>query len=182
LQGYALVWNQKSTDRGGFKVSLAPNSATFKTPTFALFNHNYDMPLARTDNNSLSITSDNYGAKVSMELPNTTHGRDVAEMVRTGLVKGMSFGMLMDGAKFTSGRDKDGDDVDTYTAFDCDEVTITPIPAFTATSIGVAGPAPEKHAAEPEKKIFADSQEELQTALRKQEEYRHAFYAIDRPE
>jgi len=141
-EGYAMVWNEKSTDRGGYKVLLAPNSATFDPITFALWNHNYDFPLARTDNNTLKITCDNFGAKVSIELPNTHLGKDTAENIRTGLVKGMSFGMLMDGVEFTTATDKDGDEVDTFTAFNCNEVTITPIPAFVGTSIAIAGPSP----------------------------------------
>jgi uncharacterized protein len=141
LTGYALVWNQKSTDRGGFKVLLAPNSAQFESATFALWNHDYNAPLARTDAGSLTLTNDDYGVKADITLPNTSTGRDVAELVRTGIVKGMSFGMLLDGAKFTTAKDSVGDEVDTFTSYGVDEVTITPIPAFVGTSIEVASSA-----------------------------------------
>jgi uncharacterized protein len=141
-EGYAMVWNVKSTDRGGYKVALAPGSARFDSSTFALWNHDYSNPLARTDNGTLTIACDDFGAKVSIVLPNTQLGKDTAENIRTELVKGMSFGMLVAGAKFTTAKDKDGDEVDTFTEFGCDEVTITPIPAFLQTSIGIAGPSP----------------------------------------
>jgi HK97 family phage prohead protease len=190
LSGYALVWNQKSSDRGGFKVALAPNSAQFDNPTFALFNHNYDAPLARNDNNTLSLASDAYGVKATIELPNTTVGRDVAELVRSGIVKGMSFGMLLDGASFTTSTDADGDEVDLFTSFRADEVTITPVPAFTGTSVGVAGDQPVRHARQtntmklsetPAKQNPATVQELIEENT-KQEEYRLHYYAMTAPE
>ena len=184
LAGYALVWNQKSSDRGGFKVSLAPDSAKFADTTFALWNHNYDSPLGRTDNNTLSLSSDNYGVKFSLELPNTQLGRDTAENVRTGLVRGMSFGMLMDGAEFTTAKDGDGDEVDTFTSFNADEVTITPIPAFINTAVAVAGASPTRHSRSATTIKLEDTKEiphvekDFTAEILKHEEYRLRLYGL----
>lgn len=157
LDGYAIVWNQKSTDRGGYKVMLSPGSARFEATTFALFNHSYDAPLARTDNGTLGITQDDYGVRVSIQLPNTSTGKDVAELVKSGIVKGMSFGMLLTGAKFSTSTDADGDEVDTFTSFGVDEVTCTPIPAFTGTSLGVAQQAEQMNRRKPAAPAYDNS-------------------------
>lgn len=160
LTGYAMVWNTKSSDRGGYKVALAPGSAKFDKSTFALWNHDEKSPLARTDNGTLKIENDAYGAKVSIALPNTTLGRDVAENVKSGLVQGMSFGMIRKGVKFSTAKDSDGDIVDTFSEFRCDEVTVTQIPAFDATSIAHAG-TPSPYAQEVERENFSRVQAEL---------------------
>ena len=180
LTGYALVWNTKSSDRGGFKVVLAPQSAQFETPTFALWNHDYNTPLARTDNGTLKVASDSYGVKVTIDLPDTTAGRDTYTNVKSGLVRGMSFGMLMAGAEFTTATDADGDEVDTFSRYSVDEVTITAIPAFVQTSIGVGGSGRDGggqlQRADGRKK-FADGKWEA--AAHHAEASRHERYGLD---
>lgn len=138
LEGYAIVWNVPSTDRGGFTVKLMPNSASFETPTFALVNHNYDLTLARNDDGTLTLTPDGVGVKAKIVLPTTTLGKDTAINVSTGLIRGMSFALMYDGAEFHTETDDDGNETMVYTKFRCNEVTITPIPAFTQSSIGVS--------------------------------------------
>jgi HK97 family phage prohead protease len=175
LTGYALVWNQKSSDRGGFKVTLAKNSAKFTATTYGLWNHSYDSPLACTDNGTLTLTPDDYGVKATMQLPDTTAGRDAYENVKTGLVKGMSFGMLMDGAEFTTAMDDSGDEVDTFTSFQADEVTITPIPAFTGTSINAGVTTTRRMSKWAQSKSDAVRQS-LQAEIDKHNQYQHDLY------
>lgn len=141
LEGYAIVWNVLSSDRGGYVVRLAPGSANVISPCLCLYAHDYDNPLGRNDDGSLQIASDDYGVKISLALPNSSIGRDLQSNVGSQLIRGMSFGMLLDGAEFedTEEDTEQGKlNVRTFTKFFYDEVTITVIPAFEQTSIKVA--------------------------------------------
>lgn len=137
LTGYAIVWNTLSDDRGGFFVRFLPGSAQFADPTHALFHHDFRAVLGSTANKSLRILPDDTGVKVEIDLPNTTQANDVATLVDKGYVGGMSFSMLFDEKLVTTNKTESGQDVMEVSAFTCDEVTITAIPAFTATSISV---------------------------------------------
>jgi HK97 family phage prohead protease len=127
VSGYPIVWGAKSSDRGGYNVRLAPNSAIFSTPTLALWHHDFSKPLAGTANQTLRIgQADSVGVPVEMDFDmNTTACKDAYAYVSSKLVAGMSFSMV----------DEDGYSTITVNKFTADEVTITPIPAFTETSI-----------------------------------------------
>lgn len=135
LSGYALVWNVLSSDRGGYRVRLKTDSARFATPTLALFHHDFRNIIGNTENGTLRIVSDDYGAKVEIDLPDTSVGRDVATLVEGKYVQGMSFAMVSapDGKTVR----ENGIEILEAEAFDVDEVTITPIPAFSEAKIGV---------------------------------------------
>lgn len=135
LRGYALVWNVLSSDRGGFKVRLLPGSATFANPTYALYQHNFDDLLGDTASGTLRVLpADDYGVPVEIDTPDTTLGRDVFELVRSKRVRGMSFGMVGEPVgKYVKAAD--GQSIFEASAYGVDEVTVTPIPAFTDTRI-----------------------------------------------
>jgi HK97 family phage prohead protease len=137
LEGYAMVWNTLSSDRGGFRVKLLPGSAKFTPEVHALFHHDFRAILGATGNNTLRLSSDNVGVKVEIDLPDTQCAADVAELVEDKYVRGMSFSMLWDGIEYDV-RDADTDDeVMEVKSFLCDEVTVTAIPSFTDTTIGL---------------------------------------------
>lgn len=139
LEGYAMVWNTLSSDRGGFRVRLLPGSAKFTEEVHALFHHDFRAILGATGNSTLRVSSDDIGVKVEIDLPDTSTARDVAELVEDKYVRGMSFSMLWDGIEYDV-KDADTDDeVMEVKSFLCDEVTVTAIPSFTDTSIGVQG-------------------------------------------
>jgi HK97 family phage prohead protease len=137
LAGYAMLWNQNSSDRGGYVVRLAPNSALFAKPTLALFNHNFSQQLGTTDNGTLRILpADDTGIPVEIDLNmGTSTGRDVAAYIDRGDIKGMSFSMANGFEEYTEAKDGDTN-VLTCSKFTVDEVTVTGIPAFTNTTIG----------------------------------------------
>lgn len=135
LSGYALVWNVPSSDRGGYRVKLLPGSARFATPTMALFHHDFRLVIGNTENGSLRITSDDYGAKVEIDLPDTSTGRDVLELVGKKYIRGMSFAM----ASSPKGKviQEGAEEIFVAESYDVDEVTVTGIPAFNEAAIGV---------------------------------------------
>ena len=135
LTGYPLVWNVLSSDRGGYVVRLLAGSAQFTAEVHALWNHDYTELLASTHNGSLRLKEDDVGIKCEIDLPNTTSGRDVGEYVRTGLIRGMSFGMVdMPQGQFST---ENGVKILNANSYTVDEVTVTPIPAFVQTNIAV---------------------------------------------
>lgn len=134
LKGYAMTWNSLSDDRGGYKVRLLPNSAKYTGKILALYNHEYAMPLGNTDTGTLQMTTDDKGLAVVIDPPDTSYGRDVVTLVQRGDVCGMSFGMMYEGMVFCD-KQEGAQKVREFSGFFFDEVTVTPIPAFTDTSI-----------------------------------------------
>lgn len=102
LSGYAILYNTDSVplfergrrfietiSRGAFDKSIANDDIKL------YFNHDQSMPLARTDNGSLKLRSDDKGVWFEAELPNTTLGNDVKELLKRGTLTGeMSFGFV----------------------------------------------------------------------------------------
>lgn len=136
LSGYAMVWNAISSDRGGYRVRLLPGSAQPTREVHALYNHEFRDVMGDLTSQTLRILPDGVGVRVEVELPDTTVGRDVAELVRTRRIRGMSFGIPGDPVYTTSSEN--GLVIRNYSRFLFDEVTVTPIPAFEETSIGIA--------------------------------------------
>jgi HK97 family phage prohead protease len=95
FSGYAAVFNSDSeplpfTERilpGAFKRSLKSRNEVklFK-------NHNMDDVLASTRSKTLRLSEDSNGLLAEAVLPNTTAGRDLAELMKRGDVHSMSFG------------------------------------------------------------------------------------------
>lgn len=151
LGGYALVWNTLSDDRGGYKVRLMPGSAKFTPIVHAIYHHEFNNPLGVTSNGTLRLVSDDIGVKFEIDLPNTSLARDVFELVDKRYVNGMSFAMVRTPWSWTgtgpTGAEIIADPAGAYittengvtivnaTAYDIDEITITPRPAFVDTTV-----------------------------------------------
>ena len=103
VEGYAIVFNQQSRqlyDKASKKVFTEIIDPRAVTKAFLddqdvkmLYNHSNDMLLARSTFGfgTLSYEIDEYGVKYRFEMPNTTVGNDVLELIRRGDVWGCSF-------------------------------------------------------------------------------------------
>lgn len=99
LSGYAAVFNSPSeplqSHRGEFIETIAPGAfkrSLGETKVWAYYNHDTDWPLARTPE-SLTLSEDRVGLRMSMQLPDTTYGNDVVALMQAGILDGsMSFG------------------------------------------------------------------------------------------
>lgn len=160
LQGYAIVWGEKSSDRGGYSVKLAPKSAKFTDSVMALWHHDFSRPLGGTVNKTLRIlAADDIGVPVEIDLDmNTSAGRDCAANVGSGLVGGMSFSMANGFEDYTEEK-TDGKTVLNVTKYTVDEVTVTPIPAFAGTSVGTMDPDEDEEDAEDVEEYDDDEEE-----------------------
>lgn len=132
FSGYASVFDQPSeplpfieyVKPGAFKRSLQSRNRMMM-----LWNHDSSNPLASTRNGSLQLTEDSVGLKVTATLPDTTLGRDIAELVRTGVVDSMSFGFSVKRDSWSKdGQTRYLEDVTLY------EVSLVSTPAYEGTA------------------------------------------------
>jgi HK97 family phage prohead protease len=130
--GYAALFNTPSLPLpfteyirpGAFKRSLQSRNRMM-----LLWNHDTSNPLASTRNGSLQMVEDERGLKVTATLPDTTLGRDISELVRTGVVDSMSFGFSVKRDTWTQdGQTRYLEDVTLY------EVSLVSTPAYEATA------------------------------------------------
>ncbi len=100
-----------------------------------LVNHNIDQLLGRVASGTMSLRTDSKGLKYSMELPDTTVGRDLREYLARGDITGSSFSFLPLDTKWTEvkgvGMVREVREVQ---LFDCGPVTM---PAYRATTAGL---------------------------------------------
>ena len=133
--GYAAVFESDSEPLpfieriapGAFKRSLQS-----RNNVKMFVNHNDDQVLATTRSGTLRLREDSRGLFAEADLPNTTYGNDLAELLRTRVVDSMSFGFSV-----PSGGDAWSDDGSTRTLNEIrlHEVSVvTGWPAYPATT------------------------------------------------
>jgi len=134
FSGYAAVFNSPSEplpfteviERGAFHKTLrSKNDVKF------LWNHDSGEILGSTRAKTLSLIEDNKGLRVEGLLPNTTRGRDVAELLRRGDVDSMSFGFSVP----AGGDDWSNDGSQrTLKSIRLHEVSLVAFPAYPGTA------------------------------------------------
>jgi len=131
--GYAAVFNQPSEDLGGFREYVAPGAFTrslkSRSEVKLLWNHDVGEPLASMRGGTMKLYEDERGLKVTAQLPNTSRGRDVAELIRTGVVDSMSFGFNV----IRDSWSKDGT-TRTLESVRLIEASVVSYPAYTQTA------------------------------------------------
>jgi HK97 family phage prohead protease len=94
--GYAAKFNSPSEDLGGFVETIEPGafrrSLRSRNDVKLLVNHDTGRVLASTRSGTMKLYEDEVGLRVEASLPNTTDGRDMAELLRRGDLNKMSFG------------------------------------------------------------------------------------------
>lgn len=134
FSGYAAVFNSPSEplpfteviERGAFHKTLrSKNDVKF------LWNHDSGEILGSTRAKTLALIEDERGLRVEGLLPNTSRGRDVAELLRRGDVDSMSFGFSVP----AGGDDwsKDGAQR-TLKSVRLHEVSLVAFPAYPGTA------------------------------------------------
>jgi uncharacterized protein len=98
--GYAAVFNSPSEPLP-FIERIAPGafSKTLrnrKRDIRLYVNHDSNLVLASRNSGTLMLTEDERGLRVEATLPDTSAGRDIRELMRTGVVDKMSFGFQVD--------------------------------------------------------------------------------------
>jgi HK97 family phage prohead protease len=100
FSGYAAVFDSPSQPLpfieriapGAFSKTLRDRKRDIRL----FVNHDSNLVLASRNSGTLRLSEDAVGLRVEADLPNTTAGRDIAELMRTGVVDKMSFGFQVD--------------------------------------------------------------------------------------
>lgn len=135
FSGYAAVFDSPSEplpfieriERGAFRNSLkkARNDIKF------LWNHDAGEILGSTRAKTLNLYEDERGLRVEGTLPNTSRGRDVAELLKRGDVDSMSFGFSVP----TGGDSWNSDGSErTLKSVRLHEVSLVAFPAYPGTA------------------------------------------------
>lgn len=111
VTGYAAVFNALSEEMWGFRERIDPAAfdSADMSDTRALFNHDPNMLLARTSSGTLKLEVDDKGLRYSFELPDTTAGRDLGELLRRGDVTQSSFGFTISDDEWEERKNDDGE-------------------------------------------------------------------------
>jgi HK97 family phage prohead protease len=145
--GYASVFNSPSEDLGGFVEYVAPGafkrSLQSRNEVKLLWNHDSGEPLASLRGGTMQLVEDERGLKVTAQLPNTTRGRDVAELLRTNVISEMSFGFNV--IKDNWSRDGQTRTLESVRLF---EVSVVSFGAYKATTAQVRSAQPTINADE----------------------------------
>jgi uncharacterized protein len=134
--GYASVFNSPSEDLGGFIEYVAPGafkrSLQSRNEVKLLWNHDSGEPLASLRGGTMQLVEDQRGLKVTAQLPNTTRGRDIAELLRTKVIDSMSFGFNVIRDSWSSdGKTRTLESVRLF------ETSIVSFPAYPSTTATV---------------------------------------------
>jgi HK97 family phage prohead protease len=133
--GYASVFNSPSEDLGGFIEYVAPGafkrSLQSRNEVKLLWNHDSGEPLASLRGGTMQLVEDEIGLRVTAKLPNTTRGRDIAELLRTKVIDSMSFGFNV--IKDSWSRDGQTRTLESVRLFETSIVSFPAYPSTTAT-------------------------------------------------
>lgn len=139
IGGYAIVWNSRSVDLGGFTEIVSPNAVkrTLKDghPILALRDHKQELLLGNTAAGTLELKADSKGLAFTITLPKTATGDDTAENVRLGNLFGVSFGFSVAPDGDSWAVDDDGNVVRTLLDIDLYEISPTSFAAYPAASV-----------------------------------------------
>ena len=138
IEGYAAVFDSETligTEDFGFyeKIARGAFDGADMKDVCLRYNHSDAFTiLARTRNKSLTLTPDDKGLFVRAELLNTQAGKDMFEMVRSGLIDKMSFAFTVKDQDIERGKTPHR----TIRKFDrIFDVSVVDTPAYDDTSI-----------------------------------------------
>lgn len=140
LHGYAARFGEPATiggfteiiQPGAFKRTLAaPAAASIR----AVYEHDDAALLGRVGAGTLRLSEDDVGLAFELDLPDTSLGRDLSELVKRGDVAGCSFGFVPVKEDW-QGELRSLQDVDLH------EITITANPAYPTTTVSVRSRKP----------------------------------------
>lgn len=94
IEGHAATFGEPYNLGEGIREQIAPGAfdGVLEDDVRALVNHNPDKLLGRTSSGTLEVGTDETGLTARVDLPDTSDGRDVRELVQRGDLDQMSFG------------------------------------------------------------------------------------------
>lgn len=138
IEGYAALYNVRTNIGGLFDEVIAPGAFddVLTKDVRALYNHNPSQVLARTQNGTLKIWTDDKGLKYRFNIPNRTYALDLADCIRTGDVSESSFFFDVDKKGQDWKKREDGGYLRTLKKFtNLFDVSPVTFPAYKGTSV-----------------------------------------------
>jgi hypothetical protein len=138
LSGYAAVYAQYA-DFGSYLETLAPTAfnavlADPATDVRSFYQHDSALLLGRQSSGTLRLSTDSAGLHFELDIPDTSYGRDVRELVARGDLTGMSFGFIAGQEEW--GHTPDGRELRSHISVSrLIEVSPVSIPAYSGTSV-----------------------------------------------
>jgi HK97 family phage prohead protease len=134
LSGYAAVFNDASVPLP-FKERIAPGAfrkTLTELPDVRLLINHEGLPLARTKNDTLTLTEDERGLRFDAELADTQEARDIYTLVNRGDVDQMSFAFRV--IRQNWNKDKSERTLTEVSLADGD-VSVVTYPAYPTTTV-----------------------------------------------
>jgi hypothetical protein len=137
LSGYAAIFNKLSVPTWGFQEKIEPGAFTKtikRDDVRALVEHDPARIVGRNVAGTLRLAEDDVGLKVSVDLPDTNTGRDVAVSIERGDLSQMSFGFYVVSQRWET---KDKADIRTIEEVELFDVSVVAFPAYEETSVAL---------------------------------------------
>jgi HK97 family phage prohead protease len=137
LECLAVPYGTMSENLGGFIETIrkgAFNKSLVTNPDVRmLWNHDTNEPIGRAGKNMELIETD-AGVACNVTLPKTTRANDIVELVRTGIITGMSFGFVANEDEW-----EEEDDMVKRTVVDATLFEISPVtfPAYSDSMVAL---------------------------------------------
>jgi len=134
IEGYAATFNSEAR-LGGFTETIAPGAfrGALAGDVLAMLDHDSGKVLGRTRSGTLRLTEDSKGLAFSLDVPDTSAGRDVLALAERGDLGGMSFGFTV-----PKGGDSWQGDRRTLRTIDLREISVVSAwPAYPDTEIAL---------------------------------------------
>ncbi|BBY43242.1 HK97 family phage prohead protease [Mycolicibacterium celeriflavum] len=138
LTGRAAVFSQYA-DFGSYLETLATTAfdATLADPATdvrSFYQHDSARLLGRQSSGTLRLSTDSTGLHFELDIPDTSDGRDLRELVKRGDLTGMSFGFIAGQEDW--GHTPDGRELRTHTSV-ARLIEVSPVsqPAYAGTSV-----------------------------------------------
>jgi HK97 family phage prohead protease len=139
FEGYALMFERKSQNLGGFREKVAHGAVTktiAEADIRALFNHDPNMILGRNRAGTLDLTEDSEGLHYRTSMPDTSYARDLLVSMERGDVTQSSFGFRV--VKDDWGIDEDEFPIRTLREIALFDVSPVTYPAYLDSTSGVS--------------------------------------------
>lgn len=165
ISGVAAVFGQPSV-KGDFTEYIDQNALNNVdlSGVLLLYSHDFSNILARADSGTLQTSVQPDGLHFSATLPDTTLGNDTFTNIENGNIRGMSFGFTIAPNGDSWSVDQSGNTIHTITQIDqVFELSLTPIPAYTETSVQVQRDLQEFLSNKKEDVKMAEKPEETET-------------------
>jgi Escherichia/Staphylococcus phage prohead protease len=144
IRGYAIVFNSRSVDLGGFIEIISPDAVNRTInqalDVHALWNHDTGKVLGRTPR-TLTLRKDSRGLRVEIDSPKWAEREGILETIERGDVTGMSFAFRTIEDDW---RHEDGFPIREVLDMVVSEVSVVAKPAYPQTDVAVAKRALEQ--------------------------------------